>query len=144
MVNAGRARRLPTRGSRVSARAMLVVLGVAIVVFVVAWMPRSVNAIGSLDECSFGSPLIEFDAEAWSQMPGDVQEYTGRQLPVLSWPAGMRYDQAANVLLDAQGDVVFGLADEVRVTGRIIDTQGGDVPPCFLRYAIRIEAISAP
>lgn len=143
-MNGGHESRLQPGVTRRSGLLVGLVLLIAVIVFVNVWMAKDVNALGRLDECSFRWPVIEFEPDAWSTMPGDVQVFTGRQLPVLDWPAGYRYDEQADALLDGEGEVVFGRGDAVHVRGRIVDQSDGDIPPCFFVYGIRIEALSAP
>ena len=120
--------------------------GVAIVVGLFVWPPpRPIAAAGTLDECSFHWPVIELDDAAWHvAFPRLDESSAPRQLPVLRWPAGLRYDEPGDALLDAQGQIVFRAGDAVRFRGTIVDMSRGDIPPCFFVLGVDVESIAGP
>ena len=141
----------PTEGrardgaARYAVAVLLVVAGVVLVAgIVISSMPRPVAAMGTIDQCLWGWPVINFEGEDWKvAVPDNRGPYVQRQIPVAEWPRGMRYDEPAGVLLDQRGSVVFRKGDRVRVNGSIVRTSG-DPAPCFYLLGVRIEAIAAP
>lgn len=123
--------------------AILFVASLALVgALVVARAPRPIAAMGALDQCQGGWPVVVFDGEAWrAALPDDVHN-APRQIPVAAWPSGMHFDEKAGVLLDAQGNTAFRKGDTVRVTGSIVRV-GGDPAPCYLLLGVRVETIAA-
>jgi hypothetical protein len=124
---------------------VLVVAGVGLVAaLVMSALPRPVAAIGTIDQCGGGWPVIAFEGEDWkAAMPDDARMSAPRGIPVSEWPKGMRYDESAGALLDADGMTVFRNGDRVRVRGSIVRTSG-DPAPCFYLLGIKVETIAAP
>lgn len=131
--------------SRRSVQAVVIVVGVALVgAFVVARLPRSISAVGTLDQCLWGWPVVVFEGEDWkAALPDNLRAYAPRQIPVAEWPVGLRFDETAGVLLDGQGDAVFRNGARVRVAGTVVETQG-DPAPCFYTLGVKVETITAP
>ena len=123
---------------------LLVVLAVAAVI-VISRLPRPINATGTLGVCSYGSPVVTFEKGVWeAAAPDDKRNYPYYEIPVLEWPAGTHYDNDADVLLDAQGNVAYRSGGLVHVTGTVVDMRAGDIPPCFSGFGVRLETIAGP
>ena len=123
---------------------LLAAAAVLAVTLVVSRLPRPVAAAGTLDQCLWGWPVIVFEGEDWkAALPDDIRPYAQRQVPVAEWPSGMRFDETAGALLDADGAAVFQKGDRIRVAGTIVRT-GGDPAPCFYTIGVRIDSITAP
>ena len=141
----------PTEGrlragvARHAVAALLVAAGVVLVAaLVISNLPRPVAALGTIDQCLWGWPVIVFEGEDWkAAVPDNRGPYQQRQIPVAEWPKGMRYDEAAGLLLDQAGAVVFRKGDRVRVNGSIVRTSG-DPAPCFYLLGVKIDTIAAP
>jgi hypothetical protein len=123
---------------------VLVIAGVVLVAaLVISNLPRPITALGTLDQCLWGWPVIVFEGEDWkAAVPDGLGASAPRQIPVATWPSGMRYDETAGALLDAEGETVFRRGDRVRVNGTIVRT-GGDPAPCFYTVGVKIETIAA-
>ena len=133
---------------RVSPRAVQVVLGLVAVVFglalVLVRVPVTVSGYGTIEQCSKGWAVIELEGEEWrATLPEDLPPYGDRQFPVISWPAGMHFDEAQHVLLDADGVPLFRTGERVRVKGSVVEIHG-DPSPCFYIVNIRVEEIGSP
>jgi hypothetical protein len=130
--------------SRRVARVVLVIAGVVLVAaLVISNLPRPITALGTLDQCLWGWPVIVFEGEDWkAAVPDGLGASAPRQIPVATRPSGMRYDETAGALLDAEGETVFRRGDRVRVNGTIVRT-GGDPAPCFYTLGVKIETIAA-
>ncbi len=94
-------------------------------------IPRQFEATGTLDECSWGWPIVVFDG------PDPKEQWT-----VEEWPTALRYDMEGHALLGADGQST-AQGDRVKVTGQIIEVHG-DIPPCFQTMGVRVEAVVAP
>jgi hypothetical protein len=133
------------RAALASRRIRIVVLiGVAVVAsaFVLSRLPKPVEGIVTLDECALmPAPVIVADAAIWrGALPGDTPGDGPKQIPIASWPEGMRYDMATSTLLDADGTVRFRRGDEVRIRGEVFEARG-DPSPCYFIYSVRITHI---
>ena len=124
----------------------IVVIGLALaIVFVLGQPPRFQHAVGTLGECSFGSPIVAFDAATWERLaPADDRGYSAYEIPVLEWPMGTQFDHDAGVLLDEGGAAAFRMGDRVQVSGTVVDMRAGDIPPCFSAFGVRLEQIVVP
>jgi hypothetical protein len=132
--------------SRRSVVTLLVIVAIAIAAtgLILVRLPRPVDAVGTLDECPGGWPVVVFEGEDWkAALPDNIRPYAQRQIPVADWPSGMRFDRSAGALLDRHGDLVFRKGDRVRVAGTIVETQG-DPAPCFYTIGVKIDTITAP
>jgi hypothetical protein len=123
----------------------VVVIGLVLAAAVfISRMPRPVSGTATLDECLGGWPVVVFEGEDWRvAMPDDLQAAAPRQIPVAAWPSGMRFDEAAGTLMDANDEVLFRRGDRVRLDGAIVRTTG-DPAPCFYTLGVQVEQISAP
>ena len=133
---------------RVSPRGVQVVLGLVAVMFAVALIavrvPVTVSGYGKIEQCSKGWAVIELEGEDWrAALPEDLKPYGDRQFPVISWPAGMHFDEARRVLLDADGEPIFHTGERVRVKGSVVEIHG-DPSPCFYTTNMRVEEIGPP
>ena len=131
--------------ARVSPRGVQVVLALVAVMFALALIlvrvPVTVTGCGKIEQCSMGWAVIELEGEEWrAALPDDLKPYGDRQFPVISWPAGMHFDEAQHVLLDADGEPIFRTGERVRVKGSIVEIHG-DPSPCFYTTNIRVEEI---
>src|SRR5262245_46761699 len=145
-MSAGAPNRLREGLSRPSVRAILVIVGISIVfaVFLLARMPRPVAAVGTLGQCLWGWPVINFEGEEWkAALPDGARPYGPHQMPVADWPSGMRYDETAGALLDERGEVVYRKGDRARIGGTIVGTGGGPAP-CYYTLGVKVETITAP
>lgn len=131
--------------SRRSLQVLLVVTGVALAAaLLIARLPHPVAAVGTLDQCLWGWPVVVFEGEDWrDSLPGAFRANAQRQIPVVEWPSGMRFDEVAGSLLDGQGDAVFRKGDRVRVKGTFVETDG-DPSPCYYTLGVKVETIAAP
>ena len=131
--------------SRRSVRIFLLVLAIGLAgAFVLARQPRPVAAVGTLDQCLGGWPVVVFEGEDWrTGVPDNLRQSAQRRIPVAAWPSGMRFDETEGALLDGRGETVFRKGARVRVAGRFVETPG-DPAPCFYTLGIRIDAIAAP
>ena len=130
---------------RVRQRGLQVVLGLVAVAFALALVlvrtPVTVSGYGTIEQCSMGWAVIELEGEEWrASVPEDLPPYGDRQFPVISWPAGMHFDEAAGVLLDADGEPVFRAGERLRVKGSVVEVHG-DPSPCFYTVNIRVKEI---
>lgn len=108
---------------------------------VVDRVPRSIEASGTLDQCSWGWPVVQFDDDDWrGALPVIVRKHPPAYLPVAVWPDGMSYDEAAGELRDRAGAVLFRRGDRVSITGAVIEVHG-DPSPCFYIYNLRVDSI---
>jgi hypothetical protein len=123
--------------------AVVAVVGLVLAVaLIVSRQPRPVTGTATLDECLWGWPVVILDGEDWrAAVPDDLGPNAPRQIPVVRWPPGMRYDEAADVLLDERGDAAFRRGDRVRISGTMVRT-GGDPAPCFYTVGVEIERIA--
>lgn len=133
---------------RVSPRGVQVVLALVAVAFALALIlvrvPVTVSGYGTIEQCSKGWAVIELEGEDWrAGLPDDLQPYGDRQFPVIAWPAGMSFDEAEHVLLDADGEPVFHTGERVRLKGSVVEIHG-DPSPCYYTTNIRVEEIAAP
>ena len=133
---------------RISPRRVQTLLGLVAVLFALALIlvrvPVTVSGHGTIRQCSGGWAVIELEGEEWrAALPDDLQPYGDRQFPVISWPAGMRFDEARHVLLDADGEQIFRTGERVRVKGSVVEIHG-DPSPCFYTTNIRVEEIGLP
>ena len=122
------------QGSRGSPRwRLLAGLAVAAVVVAVVLtrLPRQVEGTGTLDGCAIdrGWPVVHLD--------DGPEPY----LPVTAWPAGMTYDLAERVVVDASGRTVVSRGDRILVKGSIVEVHG-DPSPCYFTRGIRIHTIT--
>jgi hypothetical protein len=135
--------------SQFRVQALAVLLGVLLATAVIVpRLPRPVEGVAALDQCLWGWPVVAFEGEDWrAALPISIAEgyraYAQRQTPVVEWPTGMRFDETAGVLLDAQGQAVFRNGDRVRVAGTMVETSG-DPAPCYYRVGIKIDEIGPP
>ncbi|HET6745007.1 MAG TPA: hypothetical protein VFH90_04070 [Candidatus Limnocylindria bacterium] len=108
------------------------VIGVAVAAAFLVWtLPDRVQGSGSLDECSnYEWPVVILD--------GGEDSY----LPVISWPAGLRYDEEGDVLRDTADGVVLRRRDRVTLSGSIVDVHG-DPSPCYYTRGIRLYSIES-
>lgn len=91
-------------------------------------LPEPAQGSGSLDECLWGWPVVKLD--------GGTDYY----LPVISWPAGLTYDEEADVLRNFDDLPMLRRGDRVALKGSIVD-MGGDIPPCFYSRGIKLDTI---
>jgi hypothetical protein len=137
-VRAGRSRR--------SVRLLLIVVVgvVAAVAFIFPHLPRPITGVATIDQCHGGWVSLIVSEADWDALPNDVRTFAGTpDLPIAAWPDGMRFDETAGVLLDAGGNIVFRKGDRVRITGKVVETNG-DPAPCFYLRGLRVESIAAP
>jgi hypothetical protein len=141
--------RLRERLAQPRVQALVVLLGVLLAAAVIVpRLPHPVEGVATLDQCLWGWPIVAFEGEDWrAALPNSIAEeyraYAQRQTPVVEWPNGMRVDEAAGVLLDAQGHAVYRKGDRVRVAGTIVETSG-DPAPCYYRVGVKIDEIGPP
>lgn len=133
---------------RVSPRGVQVLLALVAVMFAVALVlvrvPVTVAGYGTIEQCFMGWAVIELEGEEWrAALPEELKPYGDRQFPVISWPAGMHFDEEAHVLLDADGEPLFRTGERVRVKGSVVEIHG-DPSPCFYTTNIRVEEIGPP
>ena len=137
-----RMRRAWSQG-RFQALIALVLVSLAVAV-ILPRLPSSIAAVGTLDECFWGWPVVAFEGEDWKgALPADLLAIAPRQIPIAEWPSGMRFDEAASALLDGRGDAIFRKGDRVKITGSVIHVHG-DPSPCFYTLGVKVEAISSP
>jgi hypothetical protein len=135
-------------GSVWKPRHLQIALGLVAVAVALALMllrvPITVSGYGTIEQCSKGWAVIELEGEDWrAALPDDLQPYGDRQFPVISWPAGMHFDEAAHLLLDADGDPLFRTGERVRVRGTVVEIHG-DPSPCYYTVNIRVAEIGRP
>lgn len=107
-------------------------------------LERPVAGVATLDQCHWGWPVVAFEGETWrSALPDDVRSSAPREIPIVQWPSGLRFDEAAGALLDAQGGVVFRKGDRVRIQGSVVEVDG-DPAPCFITIGVKVDAITTP
>jgi hypothetical protein len=126
-------------------QAVLVVVGVVVAgALILPRLPRPVSGFGTLDQCLWGWPVVVFEGEDWKgALPDPIRPYAQRQMPIASWPTGMRFDETAGALLDAQGNAVFRKGDRVRIKGFVIEVHG-DPSPCFYTLGVQVDEIASP
>jgi hypothetical protein len=109
----------------------VVVVGALVVAVLLTRLPKQIEGTGTLDGCALdgGWPVVQLDAGS------------ERYLPVSAWPAGMTYDLAERVVVDAAGRTVASRGDRILVKGSIVDVHG-DPSPCFFTRGIRIDTIT--
>jgi hypothetical protein len=107
------------------------IVGAVLVALVLTRLPKQVDGTGTLDGCALdrGWPVVLLDAGS--------EPY----LPVSTWPAGMTYDLAERVLVDASGRTVVSRGDRILVKGSIVEVHG-DPSPCYFTRGIRIDTIT--
>ena len=107
------------------------IVGALVVAIVLTRLPKQVEGIGTLDGCALdrGWPVVLLDAGS--------EPY----LPVSTWPAGMTYNLAERVLVDASGRTVVSRGDRILVKGSIVEVHG-DPSPCYFTRGIRIDTIT--
>ena len=106
-------------------------------------VPRTVEAFGTIERCFGGWAVVSLEGEDWrAGLPDDLRPYGERQFPVASWPAGMRFDEAAGTLVGADGEPLFRTGERLRLKGSVIEVHG-DPSPCYYTVGIRIEDIRA-
>jgi hypothetical protein len=138
-------RGLRDRLSQRRVQGLLVLIAVvAAATLILPRLPRPVAAFGTLEQCLGGWPVVLFEGEDWKgALPDPIRPYAQRQIPIASWPAGMRFDERAGALLDAQGLAVFRKGDRVRIKGFVIEVHG-DPSPCFYTLGVKVEEIASP
>jgi hypothetical protein len=108
------------------------VIGVAVAAAFLVWtLPERVHGSGSLDECTnYRWPVVMLD--------GGTDFY----LPVISWPAGLSYDDENEVVRDSADVVVLRRGDRVTLNGSIVDVHG-DPSPCYYTRGITLYSIAS-
>ena len=129
-------------------RSILVITVLAGVLLVAALvlprLPRPLAAVGTLDQCYWGWPVLAFEGEDWKDsLPDERRASAPGSIPIASWPTGLRFDEDAGVLLDAGGEPVFRKGDRVRIEGSVIEVHG-DPSPCFYTLGVKVDAIAVP
>ena len=119
---------------------LVIALVVIVAAFVIARLPRTVDAFGTLDECVGGWAVISLEGDWHSALPEDVRSYAPGYLPVLRWPDGLSY--VAGEVRDVSGAVHFRQGDRVRVEGSVVEGRG-DPPPCYATYNLTIDRLEA-
>ena len=138
-------RRLREGLSRRSVQAIMILAGVVLAAaLVIPRLPRPITAVGTLDACKWGWPVVVFEGDDWrAGLPDDLRAVAPRQIPIAEWPSGLRFDETSGKLLDEKGDAVFRRGDRVRVSGTIVRTSG-DPAPCFYTLGVKVESIGVP
>jgi len=128
-------------------RLQTAVVLVAVVVagaLIVSRLPRPVAAVGMLDQCLWGWPVVHFEGEDWKQaIPDNLRAYPPAYVPIAEWPSGLRFDKSAGALFNSAGDRLFRKGDRVRIEGSVIEVHG-DPSPCFYTLGVKVEAIASP
>jgi hypothetical protein len=133
--------RMPRRGVEVVLALVAVTFALGLVLVRV---PVTVSGYGTIELCHGGWAVIELEGEEWrAALPEGRQPYGDRQFPVISWPAGTHFDEAAGVLFGADGEPLFRTGERLRVKGSVVEVHG-DPSPCFYTVNIRVEEIGAP
>ena len=123
---------------------VLALAGIVLIASAVfARLPRPIAGVGTLDLCLLTqSPIVAFEGEDWrGAFPDDVRTYAPRQVPIVEWPSGMRFDQEAGALIDADGTEAFRKGDRVKVEGSLIQTSG-DPAPCYYTLGMKVTEIA--
>jgi hypothetical protein len=144
-MSGGLASRLREGLSKRRVLAIVVLVGVLVIgALILPRLPRPVAAIGTLDQCLGGWPVVAFEGEEWKDaLPGDLRAYAPNSIPIASWPSGLRFDEASGVLLDASGEPLFHKGDRVRIKGSVVEVHG-DPSPCYYTLGVRVEEIANP
>ena len=125
---------------------LLALAGIVLIASAVfARLPRPIAGVGTLDLCVLTQwPVVVFEGEDWrGAFPDDLRQSAPRQVPIVEWPGGMRFDQKVGALLDADGTEVFRTGDRVKVEGSLIQT-GGDPAPCDYTLGMKVTEIASP